>query len=425
VSTQPPDQPSGEAVPLPDQEQNPVNTPDYSGEAVPLSDQDPGMLEYAPNPSSEAVPRTELDPMSSPYMPSPEVEALTPRTPEVLAVPVVPWSSDDPTLPSSSLSIPDTMIVVPPPAGAPEGVGGILLSTDALLDEEKARSLSDAFGTATLPRVSSRELFRPEDSQQPDTALLKQFVTTQRIRDLWNQMDALQEEIIQNVRADRSSTDTYQQDLLYASSLLLQAPANYDEARQIVYRVRADLNRERRILLDITRYRPAILAYYGVWLIVTIIATQFDTQFREMVPENVSILRLAFLPILFAIFGSLVNGVMALNDHMTVKRDFDPIYFTWYLLNPVIGGLLGLVVFILFVVTGSSFTPNLLSNQSASTQQTPVIWLLAFVIGWQQNTAVRLLNGFLKTVSSSSESVATTDRPSATGSGTTTTTPKK
>ncbi len=363
--------------------------------------------------SGEAVPLPEQDPKST-YTPSPEVEALTPKAPEVLSSPSVAPSPTDATIPSaSSTPVSDTMLVVPPPSGAPEGVGGILLTPDALLDQEKARSLSDAFGAATAPRVSSRDLFKPEVDQPPNNELLKQFVTTQRIRDLWNQIDALQEEVIQNVQADRSNTDTYQQDLLYASSLLLQNAGNYDEARQIVYRIRGDLNRERRVSTDTRQYRPIILIYYGVWLVITVISTQFDPQFRQLVPDNLSILKLAFLPMLFAVFGSLVNGVMALNEHTTLKRDFDPVYLTWYLLNPLIGGLLGLVVFVLFVVTGSSFTPNLISDQNISMQQTPVIWLLAFIVGWQQNTAVRLLNGFLKTVSSTTDTTTTTSDTSA------------
>jgi hypothetical protein len=62
-----------------------------------------------------------------------------------------------------------------------------------------------------------------------------------------------------------------------------------------------------------------------------------------------------------------------------------------------------LVVFVFFVVTGTSFTPNLVSDPNAATNPTPVIWLLAFIVGWQQNTAVQLLNGFLKTVSPGSD----------------------
>ena len=86
-------------------------------------------------------------------------------------------------------------------------------------------------------------------------------------------------------------------------------------------------------------------------------------------------------------------------------------YTSWYLINPFMGGLLGLIVFIFFVVTGTSFTPNLVSDPNVATMPTPVIWLLAFIVGWQQNTAVQLLNGFLKMVSPTSKDQPPQDRP--------------
>src|SRR5260221_664856 len=265
-----------------------------------------------------------------------------------------------------------------------------------MLSDPRMRGVMDGLSTIPAPRVPSRELFQQEISEQKaDDLLLKQFVTNQRLRDLWHQIDALQEEVIQNVQSDRTTTDNYQKDLLYASSLLLQSAGRYDEAREIIYRIRGDLNRERKVTQDTRRYQPLLLIYYAVWFVIVILLSRFDSEFRAMIPDSLPILKLAFAPMLFAILGALFNGVMALNQHATISRDFDPQYTSWYLINPFIGGLLGLIVFIFFVVTGTSFTPNLVSDPSVATMPTPVIWLLAFIVGWQQNTAVQLLNRFL------------------------------
>jgi hypothetical protein len=368
VSAQPPNQPPGEAVPLPEQ----------------------------------------MD--EAPYVPRPEVEALTPRTPETL-----PLDSDRPSVPGSgSAQTGSSDESVPAVASVPvktEGVGG-------MIDQIKVRSLVDPTEMPVAQRAPSSELFKPQPEQTPNDEIVKQFVTPQRLRDLWHQIDALQEDVIQGVRADRSGTDVYQQDLLYASSLLLQTPGNYDEAREIVYRIRGDLLREKRVTESVRRYVPLLLVYYAVWLVVIGVAARLDPQFRQMIPDNLPIIKLAFPPILFGVLGALFNGVMAIIDHTTRRRDFDPLYTSWYLINPLSGALLGLVIFILFVVTGTSFTPNLLSDPGMSNAQTPLaIWLLAFIVGWQQNTAVRLLNGFLKTVSSDTQATAQVDRPSTPSSG--------
>lgn len=374
------------------------------------------MSEQPPTPpDSEAVPLPE---QNSPYVPSPEVEALTPKEPESLR-PTMIDTTVKPS-PTDATTPVDTSPYIQPVASVSvktDGAGGMIIAPEGgTVGEITLRSVIDPLETAPTIRPPSRELFKPDIGQVPDTALLQQFVTPQRLRDLWHQIDALQEEVIQNVTADRTSTDTYQQDLLYASTLLLQSPANYDEAREIVYRIRGDLNRERRVLGDTRRYRPMLLVYYGIWLVGLGILSRLDPQFRLMMPDNLPILKLALPPVLFAALGALFNGVMAIYDHTTVKRDFDPIYISWYVINPFIGAALGLVVFVFFVVTGTSFTPNLINDPSLTTASAPLAtWLLAFIVGWQQNTAIRLLNGFLKVVSTGSSDSAGPDRPSTPG----------
>ncbi len=357
----------------------------------------------------EAVPLPE---QPKPYVPSPEVEALIPKAPEVLPGPNPTPSAFTPVNADPAASVASVSV-------KPDGVGGMIIAPEGgIVDEIKLRSIVDPFDTPIIPRVPAREAFQVDATQQPDANLLNQFITPQRLRDLWNQIDALQEDVIQHVRADRSLTDAYQQDLLYASTLLLNSPANYDEAREIVYRIRGDLNRERRVDRDIRHTRPTILIYYGVWLAITLIAFALDPQFRRLMPDNLPILKLALPPILFSVLGALFNGVMAINEHTTLRRDFDPLYLTWYILNPLLGGLLGLVVFIFFVVMGTSFTPNLMTDQSLANAQTPwAIWLLAFIVGWQQNTAVKLLNGFLKIVSADSKAAQPSERPTNNSKG--------
>ena len=276
------------------------------------------------------------------------------------------------------------------------GVESVIIAQDAMIDVARLRGLSDPFASISAPRMPAREVIRP--GAPADEAMLRRFVTPQRLNDLWSQLEALQEEVVQQVRATRIGTDAYQQDLLFATTILLESPSNYEEARQIVYRVRADLQRERRVLADIKRFRPRILAYYVAVCLITFLAIGLDPAFRAAMPASLPILKMGLLPILFGVFGASFNGLMALHEHTTVRRDFDPIHASWYFLNPFIGGLMGLVVFIFFVVTGSTFTPNLATNQEMADAQAPlVIWLLAFIVGWQQNILFNLLNRFLKT----------------------------
>lgn len=357
-----------------------------------------------PDDASQAAPDKTI------YIPDPAVDALIPLRPEVL--PPLTESNQTQPIPGKTINVPVPRI---------DGSGG-MVTVDDLIDEARLQPLSEPFASQPAARPPASEIFKPDPQEQrPDSKLLNMFVTSQRLRELWNQIEALQEEVIQNVRADRSATDAYQQDLLYASSLLMQKPANYDDARQIMYRVRADLKREQRVAEDIRIYRPRLYIYSIVWLIGVLVLIGFDKRFRDLMPDELPILNLAYMPILFGTFGALCNGIMALHQHTTIKRDFDPVHVGWYIINPLIGGLLGLIVFIFFVVVGSSFTPTLMTDTSFANSQSPaVIWLLGFIVGWQQNILFRLLNRFLSGVFTEREA-ALVNRPSAPATPTTAT----
>lgn len=380
------------------------------------------------------------------YVTDPAVEALTPTRPETLdallgeepdspaaLTPATISKVADPTLADVVRSITPTgapPISTPRPPGSvrADGMGGMVITPDPVIDESRLAALQEPFTPALAQRQSSRDLFMDEiqNAGKPDSGLLRQFVTPGRLRELWNQIELLQEEVIQAVRSDRASTDTYQQDLLYASSLLLQTPANYDDARQIYYRVRADIYRERKVAEDSKGYLFPLLGYHLLWLAIVIVASTFDQQFRDMLPDGLPILKLSLPPILFGVLGAISNGIMALITHTSIKRDFDPIHLSWYLINPILGGLLGMVTFIFFVVAGSSFLPNLATDPDAAIikqgQAPMVIWLLAFVIGWQQNLIFRALNRFFSSVTNAdNKETALKNRPESPATPTTVT----
>lgn len=345
------------------------------------------------------------------YVPDPAVERLNPAQPELWTDAIPPES----VLPADAPLPPATSRLYPFPTDDLSGGGAGATETGVL------RGFGDPFVPAEFQRPSARDVFSPVVSDAADPELLARFVTNTRLTDLWTQLDQLQEEVIRNVRAERQPTDAYQQDLLYASTLLLQNPANYDDARQIILRVRADLMREQRVAEDTRKHVPRLLAYYAVWFIATLIALDFDAQFRQTMPDGLPILKLSYPAIIFGIFGALFNGVLGLLQHANVKRDFDPTHTSWYLINPLIGGFLGIIVFIFFVVTGSSFTPDLATRTDLSTTQAPLpIWLLAFIVGWQQNIVFRILNRFLNTVLPEKETAIETRPGSAPMTGTTT-----
>ncbi len=270
----------------------------------------------------------------------------------------------------------------------------VMIAPNPIIEEVRLSRLREPFAVLPFARLPADQVITPSKPGNPE--LQRRYVKEKDLTELWAKITELQERVVSSVRADRTNTDAYQRDLLYARTLLLESDANYEEAYQVYYLVKADLERELRVAADTRRYRLPLVIYHLIWLAATVLAIGLDERFRALIPESVSIMKLAWLPILSGVFGALFNGMMAIHEHTTIRRDFDPIHLTWYLLNPIIGGMLGLVVFILFVVSASTFTANLITRPADELQSSLVIWLLAFIVGWQQNIVIQLLNRFLK-----------------------------
>jgi hypothetical protein len=318
-----------------------------------------------------------------PYYAAPPVDRLIPPTPEA-------WSD----APGKQLAL-ETF--EPPEVFArlkrfreqttDQDEGGLVMSDEAA-GRTATPGISDPFAPVAQ-RPTPEELF--DTTSQPDQELLTMLVDDGRIRKLSRQIEALQEDLAQNVSSDRASADEYQKELLRASSLLMASRANYDDARAIVYRVRTDMNRRRKIDTDIMRYRPLLLNYYvgwGIALVVLFLLKELFAGVTEAV--GVEVFAALYYPMLFGIVGALISGYLTLERHTTRLRDFDPMHISWYLFSPLLGGVMGL----LMVLLASIVNEDLL-RQSASETERAITYLLCVGAGMNQNNVLRQLNDLL------------------------------
>lgn len=319
----------------------------------------------------------------TPYYPSSEIEDLTPTEPEL-------WPK-----------VPETDLVVEPQSESPSSAmvpsaiqqhqGGLVVPDNAVVEATSAPGIDDPFAPV-IRRQGSRALFGT--TREPDPALLNTLVDDERLKELWKQIDALHEDLISNVQGDRGSTDVYQQELLQASSLLLASRANYDDARAVVYRIRADLNRQRRVEKDVVRYRPLLLNYYLGWVIALGVLIMLKGMFTGVADAvGVTLLSAVYYPMLAGVIGSLISGYLTLERHTTKLRDFDPNHTSWYLFNPLLGGAMGLLMFFLTAIANED-----LLKETATPLENAIVWLLCVLGGMNQNAVLRQLNDLWKRV---------------------------
>ena len=335
--------PSADALPYPDE------LPPSSGferqEAVPLGERGPT------RPAAED---------SAPAQPaSPDVQALEPEMPET-------WTEEKaPPEPTPITPIGDE--------------GGLAPTANGQLAWE------DPFAHRGK-RPEAHKLFPETDPADP--ALLYMLVDDERIRQLDTLIEKLLEDLSDCCRAPTEAVEAYRKDLLYANGLLMASRENYDDARAIVYRVRGEIARQRQTEADIARYRPLLLNYYLGWFVTLAVLFLLKALFVGVAEAvGVNALSALYYPALSGIGGALISGLLTLERHTSVLRDFDPMHVSWYLLNPLLGGVMGVLMFLLVSVANDD-----LLRETANPSETAIAYLLCVVAGMNQSVVLHRLD---------------------------------
>jgi hypothetical protein len=98
-------------------------------------------------------------------------------------------------------------------------------------------------------------------------------------------------------------------------------------------------------------------------------------------------------PMLFGIAGALISGYLTLERHTTKLHDFDPVHVSWYLFNPLLGAVMGLIMFMIAAIANED-----LLQDTGSTAERAITYLLCVLAGMNQNNVLRQLNNLLKRV---------------------------
>ena len=94
---------------------------------------------------------------------------------------------------------------------------------------------------------------------------------------------------------------------------------------------------------------------------------------------------IVFYPVMFGVLGALVSGFLTLERHTTHLRDFDPLHVSWYLFNPPLGAVMGLLMLLLYAIVNQ----DVLQPGAAEPMELAVVWLLCALAGMNQHAVLR------------------------------------
>jgi hypothetical protein len=381
--------------------------------SVTLKVEEPSTPAAAPVPRVEEVPPTPTYPSVSP---APRVE--TPPPPEMPArwleeaayglPPHIPEPAPAETAPTAP---PGRPLVSPYDQPPPEiKPGGYLLEHGVAVGEGAGLPTGVA-PREERPRAELAEERPPQISLEVSERTVLGRLGEKRLQDLFKEIDALVVEVAQVLSVDKGLEEALNL-LREARDISLETPRQFDEAEYRVARVRAMLERKRNISRWSLIYGYPVLLYQVVWFLLLLGSLLFDhslavfianlteVTFSDMASLSMEHIFPLWNTMAWGGIGGVVGSLYSLYWHAAVEQDFDKQYLMWYIVQPIMGVILGGIV---YLIIGSGFmSVQVLAGQAtdvsgaAQSMASPAIKafhsVVACVAGFRQRFVYEMLD---------------------------------
>jgi len=304
--------------------------------------------------------------------PAPSAPAV--NAPSVGFKPLDPFAPAPVATETPPIDAPITM-TPPSPATPPTAPAKREKATDIL--NEALEDTKD-LGTEPVEAV-------PEDEQ-----MLDRLITGERIEQLWARIDAAEKAAVDDDKSLPKQRALNLENIRTARNLLLGGRKNYENALRYVAEVESDVRYAERVRHWSVTWGTGILLYNVLWL--ALLALGYAMSNRVIVPfVDTGLVDSAFgvtmwVTILTGGLGGVVKSLFSLVAHVS-KQDFDTQHLHWYWTSPLIGAVLGI-----FVIFFSNLAlTSLGTGVGTSLNTTLVVYTLSWIIGFQQNLVLELI----------------------------------
>ncbi len=222
--------------------------------------------------------------------------------------------------------------------------------------------------------------------------MISLFITDERMNALWDYIDQIKKKVpmkIQNLYLARELLD----DIESARNALLGGRGNYEEAERLVNEVAYRLAFTDRLQNWSSTWGSILFVYETLWGILFIWG-----MFRlgEIAFESDAVTFVYILSsVIWGGIGGITGALLALIKHITKYQDFDIQHRMWYLGSPVIGAVVGLFIYGVIQVGLFSITDGNIASPF-------IVYILAWLGGYQQNVLTDIIKRLLKTFEISS-----------------------
>lgn len=232
---------------------------------------------------------------------------------------------------------------------------------------------------------------RPGDQREAMLAQLDKVLGAGWQKALHRQIDELYKQVAVEFSSPPENAERALSLLKEARQILTETPEEYVSVEYRIAQVQSRLNRQRESRKQSRYYGPRILLYETGWIVLLLLGLVFASPLATWIGRIGSMsgdtLR-DVLPIwqtmMWGGIGGVIGALYSLWYHVSDQQDFDRQYMMWYLVQPIMGLVLGGIVFLL-LGGGFLILQVDLTDPKATTAARLLPYLVAVLGGFRQN----------------------------------------
>ncbi len=396
--------------PEPVADAQPVTVPDAVERPEPPNSTEPTALEEGIPPLPVDLPQPEVgsgattavaeDSQAGPT-PQPAASAEAPTEPTTMPEqPIASSGRPETSPPTNGTGVKEEVPVTPKPVNEPRKVGapGVTVSgpvTTAAGTQQE---------TQTPAQQAAEMLTRPKEAlSDADAREILRRVQQRDLEKLDRDIDKLYDKTVELLSGEDEAVIAFEA-LRKARQMLLLEPEQVAEVEYLVNRIRSMLTRVEQAATWGPYYGPRILAYQVVWLVLfgvfALVTTVPETGFARWIAywigvqagsATVNLITLLLSTLAWGGIGGVTGALWSLHYHVSVVRDFDKAENLWYIEQPILGMVLGGIVY-LIMAAGFLVVQVDLSAPQAALGAKLLPAAVAVVAGFRQNLVLDLID---------------------------------
>ncbi|MGQ9627355.1 MAG: hypothetical protein ACUVV0_10690, partial [Anaerolineae bacterium] len=189
-----------------------------------------------------------------------------------------------------------------------------------------------------------------------------------------------------------------------ARDILAEKPRQFDQAEYLVARAEAIVERRRRIRYSSNTWGLLILMYALGWFLALFGGFLFGQNIITWVLRTAQLTQAEVMSfyapfwsaLMWGGIGGVVGALYSLHWHVADRQDFEQQFTMWYIVQPIMGVILGGIVYLL---VGVGFLNLQIVGEPTSPAVTAIRFfpsLLACIAGFRQNLVYELIEMLIK-----------------------------